>query len=329
MSCVSPLTLPNGFTVPCGMCMQCRIRRQSSLSFLAERELVHDVYSKGLGASFVTLTYSEDSVPFCSTTTMMRASDVISSSHVPDNFYTSLYKPDLQKFFKRVRRSMDYHNINVPFRYLASGEFGESTARPHYHIIFLGLSDVLSETVTKKNWPYGFIDVGPLGAGGIRYCTKYITKKYDSYPMYIHEKSLGVTGPFLIHSIHIGYNWINSHLNQIVDSDFTFISKGRRLLYPKNVRDFVSRKTGVDPMPSIVRYLASDRAACPQDKDYQDFVRERNILREEYLRSAALSRGMTVTPELLARRSWIYPRSHRVYSDKLALESGYDDDVPF
>lgn len=315
MSCVSPLTLPSGFTVPCGRCLQCRIRRQSAISFLAERELISDVYTKGLGASFVTLTYNEDSVPFCSTTEMLRYSDILDGKNTSQDLYMSLYKPDLQKFFKRVRRSMDYHKITAPFRYLASGELGDSTSRPHYHIIFLGLSDVLAQSVCKKNWDYGFIDVGPLGAGGIRYCTKYITKKYDSYPMYLHEKSLGVTSPFLVHSQRLGWNWINSHLQQIVDNDFTFVYNGRRLLYPKNVREWVAKKTGIDPMPSIQRYLNRDRAACPSDKDYNDFVLERNILREEYLRASALSRGVSLTPLEIAHRSWLYPRSVRLSPD--------------
>lgn len=329
MSCVSPLTLSNGCVVPCGMCLQCRIRRQSALSFLAERELISDVYSKGLGASFVTLTYDEQNVPFCNVSEVFRYSDILSAKTPPKNAYMSLYKPDLQKFFKRVRRSMDYYNIKVPFRYLASGEFGESTSRPHYHIIFLGLSDKLAESVCHKNWDYGFIDVGPLGAGGIRYCTKYITKKYDSYSMYIHEKSLGVTSPFLIHSQRLGWNWINSHVDQIVDNDFTFIYHGRRLLYPKNVRNWVARASGVDPMPSIQRYIDSDRACCPSDKDYVDFVRERNILREEYLRASARSRGVTLTPIEIARKSWLYPRSKRIYPDSYARESEYFDGVPF
>lgn len=329
MSCVSPITLSNGFTVPCGMCLQCRIRKQSAISFLAERELISDVYTKGLGASFVTLTYDDQNVPFCSVSDVKRYSDISSAQNPSQNLYMSLYKPDLQKFFKRVRRSMDYHNISAPFRYLASGEYGDSTARPHYHIIFLGLSDVLAQSVCHKNWDFGFIDVGPLGAGGIRYCTKYITKKYDSYSMYLHEKSIGVTSPFLVHSQRLGWNWINSHLGSIVDNDFTFISNGRRLLYPKNVRDWVAKKTGVDPMPSIQRYLNSDRALCPSDKDYIDFTRDRNILREEYLRSCALSRGITLTPSDIAHKSWLYPRSKRIYPASYAREAEYIDDVLF
>lgn len=52
MSCVSPFRVPKtDYLVPCGRCMQCRIARQSALTFLCERELIHDVYPKGLGAS--------------------------------------------------------------------------------------------------------------------------------------------------------------------------------------------------------------------------------------------------------------------------------------
>lgn len=331
MSCVSPFHVPKtDYYVPCGRCMQCRIAKQSQLTFLSQRELLTDVYPKGLGASFVTLTYNEDSVPFCNTSGMVRYSSILKNPKKFESkpYFMSLYKKDLQDFMKRVRRSMQYHNIDVPFRFLASGEFGDSTARPHYHLVFFGLSDVLARSVVRKNWPYGFIDVGPLSAGGLRYVCKYITKKYDSYNMYLHEKSLGVTSPFLTHSQRLGHNWILAHLDQIVDSDYTFIFNGSRCLYPKAVRDFVKYKTGVDPLPAIQKYLSADYASCPDDVDYEDFVRDRNILREQFLRSSAQSRGMTVTPEFLASRSWLRPRSVRFSPDfsSSALEF---DDIPF
>lgn len=327
MSCSSPLQLNNGLLVPCGRCMCCRVARQSSLAFLAERELISNVYSKGLGASFLTLTYNQDSVPYKRCDSFLRQLDYFSGSH-PD-YYVSLYKKDVQDFFKRVRRSMDYHNIHIPFKYLSCGEYGGSTDRPHYHIVFLGLSDVVARDVTRKNWPYGLIDVGPLTSGGLRYVTKYCTKKYDSYNMTILQKSLGVEPPFLIRSQRIGYDWIDSHLDSIVSSDFTFIGRnGSRRLYPKDVRDYVSKKTGVDPFPSVQKFLYNDFKACPSDVDYDTFQRERVYLHEQYLRSAARSRGLPVTPEFLARKCWLRP-SHSVCSPDVADFVKHDDVVPF
>jgi len=63
-------------------------------------------------SSFVTLTYRNDSLPVGHT----------------------LVKDDLQRFFKRLRKSI-YPN---KLRYYAVGEYGGQTSRPHYHAIIFG-----------------------------------------------------------------------------------------------------------------------------------------------------------------------------------------------
>ena len=67
---------------------------------------------------FLTLTYDDD--------------------HLPPN--GSLVKSDLQKFFKRLRK-----NSGKKMAYFACGEYGEQTARCHYHVILFGL-DFLSKS---------------------------------------------------------------------------------------------------------------------------------------------------------------------------------------
>ena len=47
--------------------------------------------------------------------------------HLPE--HGQLWKDDLQRFFKRLRKKFK-------FRYVASGEYGEKTRRPHFHIAF-------------------------------------------------------------------------------------------------------------------------------------------------------------------------------------------------
>ena len=44
-----------------------------------------------------------------------------------------LVKDDLQRFFKRMRKA------GFKFRYVASGEYGDKTRRPHFHIALFGL----------------------------------------------------------------------------------------------------------------------------------------------------------------------------------------------
>ena len=61
--------------------------------------------------AYITLTYNDD--------------------HLPAN--GSLQPRDLQLFWKRLRKAR-----TPGIRYYACGEYGDQTARPHYHAIIFG-----------------------------------------------------------------------------------------------------------------------------------------------------------------------------------------------
>lgn len=109
MKCPYPITVKNpllGYVqVPCGKCLIC------------QRNLVHDWSMRmryesqdSKSVYFITLTYDDEHLP------------------INDNGYVTLVKADLQKFFKRLRKS-------IKVRYFAVGEYGSKFGRPHYHII--------------------------------------------------------------------------------------------------------------------------------------------------------------------------------------------------
>ena len=50
----------------------------------------------------------------------------------PESVQTLMY-PDIQKFLKRLRKA-----YRGKLRYFVAGEYGEQTARPHYHMILYG-----------------------------------------------------------------------------------------------------------------------------------------------------------------------------------------------
>ena len=52
-------------------------------------------------------------------------------AHLPE--HGQLWKDELQRFFKRLRKG------GYKFRYVASGEYGEKTRRPHFHIALFGM----------------------------------------------------------------------------------------------------------------------------------------------------------------------------------------------
>lgn len=217
MSCVAPITIKqNGqeYKVPCGQCMQCRIKKQQEIIFLCSKEL-QEVYKKGQGASFITLTYNEINIP------------------TNKNGKQTLRKTDLQKFIKRIRRMQDYHKDPQKWKYIACGEYGDQYARPHYHIAIIGLSQEFAKMYTKKQWKYGLIQVGTLSAGGLRYILKYCTKNKPTTYIKALYNSIETEPPFLIHSQNLAKKWLDKETENIAENEFCY-NVNKKKLYIQN-----------------------------------------------------------------------------------------------
>lgn len=266
MSCSSPILVNNNNGVvlaACGRCMSCCIAKQSSLQFLAQKEL-QKVYKSGLGASFVTLTYSDNYVPY------VRAASP----------YQTLQKDDFQKFMKRLRKESD--KLNIKCKFVACGEYGDKLGRPHYHIALLGLSDYLADSIISKTWKYGLSDVGALGVGGLRYVIKYMTKSRSTREIEKFYKDNGIQRPFILHSQKLGFDWIKANANIIVSNKYTFLDKGKYRLYPKYVRDVVERLTGVDSRPYVADYIQHINTHGERIDDYfarMTYVKEIDLVK--------------------------------------------------
>lgn len=109
--------------------------------------------------SFITLTYEDNKIPF------------------NDNGDLILYKPDFQKFMKRLRKNRNGERI----RYLAVGEYGTKTNRPHYHACLFGLGIQDAESITKS-WcsggeRIGIVHMGQITPESARYIAGYTIKK--------------------------------------------------------------------------------------------------------------------------------------------------------
>lgn len=181
MACISPITAyrastvnPSGkrslvfnraagfadlpVTIPCGMCIGCRIQRARSWALRCVHESKGHTFN-----SFVTLTYDDE--------------------HLPPS--GSIEKSILQLFFKRLRKA------GFSFRYFAAGEYGPTTNRPHYHILFFGIDfhqdrrlyKTVNETRYYKSeqlnkiWGQGDALITGLTYTSAEYVAKYIISK--------------------------------------------------------------------------------------------------------------------------------------------------------
>lgn len=105
--------------IPCGKCNGCLMdrSRQWANRCMLERTMHDESY-------FITLTYNAESVP------VHWHADASSGEATP---ILTLDKSHLQMFWKNVRNHLGQ------CRYLACGEYGSRTHRPHYHAIVFGL----------------------------------------------------------------------------------------------------------------------------------------------------------------------------------------------
>lgn len=130
--------------LPCGSCVECTLANARAWALRCDLEL-----QRHKNAAFATLTYDDKSLP------------------------PTLEKRHLQLFLKRLRKRMGPAR---PIRFFACGEYGEQTARPHYHAILYGCSADDRATVTAA-WSKGFVTLEPVTPERIAYCAGYTQKK--------------------------------------------------------------------------------------------------------------------------------------------------------
>lgn len=183
MSCVNPVRIQspllshkNKFIyVPCGKCAWCRKDKRNEWYLRFKLEMENNQFTK-----FVTLTYSDDQLPFY-------------LDEETGEFGYRADKSDVQKFIKRMRKA------GYQFKYFIVSEYAPKTRRPHYHGLFFS-DDNIKDEVVRKHWQKGVTDTQDAEEGCLKYVTKYILKGNDR------------DGNFKLQSTRpaIGSNYINS-----------------------------------------------------------------------------------------------------------------------
>lgn len=188
-------------TIPCGKCLGCRTDTQNAWVQRCTHEA--SIWKEN---RFVTLTYDDEHLP------------------------PELIPKHLTDFLKRLRwqRGTDDNILSdrsASIRYLACGEYGERTARPHYHLCLFncGFHDEeqysqklkTSETLTDI-WSYGAAKLAPFTPATAGYVAGYITK-HGRRTYYSPPDSDGVVTerypPFKRQSTRpaLGRSWLEKH----------------------------------------------------------------------------------------------------------------------
>lgn len=156
--CVRPARLEQklelGLTVPCGQCIECRLRRSREWAIRCMHEA--SLYDAN---SFITLTYADEFLPKGG----------------------SLDRRAFPLFMKRLRK------VFGSVRYFHAGEYGEKNGRPHYHALLFGLRfaderecgrsqsgfPVFESAALSALWTHGSHQVGRVSFESAQYVARY------------------------------------------------------------------------------------------------------------------------------------------------------------
>lgn len=211
-------------TVRCGQCMGCRIERSRVWGIRCLHEA--SLYEENC---FVTLTYSDEELPYGET----------------------LNKKHMQDFFKRLKKRHPSQKI----RQYYCGEYGDETNRPHYHALIFnyrpndgvplkksGEYTLYSSEKLSKTWGHGHANFGDVTFESAQYVAGYVTKKITGDQAKEHYEWINEDTGEIVDRLPefgqpslrpgIGYNWIEKWLYDVYPRDEIIIN-GQRTRPPR------------------------------------------------------------------------------------------------
>lgn len=250
----SQFGVPQPVFLPCGRCIGCRLDYSRAW---ADRCMLEMEYHDR--SMFVTLTYDDAHLP------KSWSSDLDTGEAVSP--VATLVPTDLQLWLKRLRKRTGQY-----LRFLACGEYGEHTFRPHYHAIIFGLQldDLIpyaqsslgytyyTSQLVAETWPYGISILSDASWETCAYVARYVTKKYVGKDAKVHYESLGIVPEFLRMSRRpgLGRQYFEDHPELW---DYTCINVstpdgGRKIYPPKYYRKLLEERS-----PDIAKELSKKR----------------------------------------------------------------------
>ena len=157
--CFNPITVTRRgeeFSVGCGKCGECISKKRMEWR---QRLFFQNKSSDRL--YFCTFTYDDAHLPYCLGFAVPRVSDI-------------------QKFHKRLRRHIEYRNLDLQFKYFLASEYGPKHFRPHYHGLYCvsGRDTLKFPKILRKVYNYGFLNVSLCRNrdASTSYITNYLTQ---------------------------------------------------------------------------------------------------------------------------------------------------------
>lgn len=251
--------------LPCGQCIGCRLEksRRWAVRLMHEAQL-HEA------SSFLTLTYDDSKLP----------SD------------GSLKLEDFQLFMKRLRRGS-----SGPLRFFHCGEYGETTARPHYHVCLFGEDFAADRELYKTSsrgdklynsprlsevWGLGHAVIGDLTFESAAYVARYCLKKVTGEKAEAHYQGRKPEYVTMSRRPGIGADWFNKYNQEIYRQD-SVVMRGKEMMPPPFYDRLLEK---VDP--TLFKEIKRARVAASKDFAEGDDSRSRRLLEREIVKEETI-----------------------------------------
>lgn len=211
--------IKDSIVIPCGKCIGCRLEYSRQWANRCLLELQYHASSL-----FITLTYDDEHLP--EHEYFIEETGEVGVAH-------SLVKKDLQDFIKRLRKYLSDRDL-PKIRYFACGEYGDTSCRPHYHVIVFGLSlpdlkyyarndkgfPMYNSDIIDKEWNKGFAVIEDVSWETCAYTARYVMKKMTGEAGQWYSDR-GIVPPFLLMSRNpgIGRQYFDDHKESLLYGD--------------------------------------------------------------------------------------------------------------
>lgn len=255
--------------LPCGNCIGCKTDHAADWA----RRAVHEA-SQWDNKCFLTLTYDDDHLP-------RRGEDA------------SLEGADLQKFLKRLRKVLEgnvrrgtpgppptiAHIPDGGLRYLACGEYGDKTKRPHFHALLFNCAftdhkqvgtDLYESETLAKIWQEGGHKIGTVTGASANYIAQYTLKKMASRRVDNAGRRNKLAQPFLRASTKppLGQEWLKKYKTDLQHG--YLVTDGRKNRIPRATKKQLAK---LDPqLAEQATYLAGNHTRTKHDLQAAEII---------------------------------------------------------
>lgn len=212
--------------IPCGHCELCQKARSRDWIIRIEKAFEAFKYNhKNTFSYFLTWTYADEFLPLSPTTGM-----------------PTLDKQTFRHMFNTIKNTEGLTADD--FQYYAVGEYGDLSARPHYH----GIVFTAKSIDWKHYWTFGNIEIGDVQPESIGYVTRYVDKKLGSYIKKEDYELLGIEPIFSIMSKGLGKDFILDRIEKYSDDPSKLNS-----IIGQNGQKFTLPRYGKKKLDSLVK----------------------------------------------------------------------------